>query len=92
MMEERIRIGFNYTDVWGNEYSSESYERPLDDENEIEVIGRQFNTFLAQCGYIRKGTAMLMDSLTEDELWAVEDFLRDYRYDKQDSEAGDAGE
>lgn len=90
-MDGRIRIEFNYTNEFGDEFTSMSYERPLDDENDIDVIGRQLNTFLSQCGYYRSGDAMLMDSLTDDELWAVEDFLRDYRYGKED-EAEDAGE
>jgi hypothetical protein len=81
-MEGKFRIGFSYTDVFGNEYSSESYEGSLSDESEIEAIGRQFNTFLAQCGYYRSGTEMLMSSLTEDEVETLEDYLREYRNSK----------
>lgn len=91
MLDERIRIGFSYTDMFGNEYSSDSYERPLDDEPEIDVIGRNFNTFLAQCGFIRRGTTMLMDSLTEDELWYLEECLMGYRH-SEETEVENAGE
>lgn len=78
MSDHKITIGFNIKDEFGNEYRSESTE-DLYDESDLDFIGRQLNTFLSQCGYYRGGTAMLMDSLTDDELWAVEDFLRDYR-------------
>lgn len=48
-------------------------------ESELDVIGRQLNTFLKQVTYPISGDIIMMESLTDEEYEAVADFLCDYR-------------
>lgn len=52
-------------------------------EDELNIIGAQLNAFLKQAGYYRPNECMLMTDLTEDEVWALEDYLREYREEKK---------
>ena len=82
MREEQdyISIGFNYTDRFGNSYTSNSTVEVIDDfDSELDIIGRQMNTFLGQVGYVRHECHMLMDDVSEDERAALEDYLQKYR-------------
>ena len=81
MEEPRIKIGFTFTDHFGNEYSATSDVEVFESlgESDIDVIGEQLNTFLRQIGYIRNRDCMLMEDLTEDELDALCDYLQDLR-------------
>lgn len=77
-MGNKIRIRFEFTDEFGDEYASESYVSKTD-RRELEIIGEQLNSFLRQAGYVRNGDNILMESLTYKELEAVEEFLDEYR-------------
>ena len=80
----RITIGFSFTDQLGNMYSNQSSVEVFYDmdENELDVIGRQLDAFLKQCGYYRKNNNILMESLSDDEYDAVTSFLWDYRNER----------
>lgn len=81
---ERITIGFKFIDTLGNEYSSSSSIELMEDYlSELDTIGVQFNAFLKQCGYYRRGDYMLMESLTDDEIDALERYLAEIRNDKE---------
>lgn len=80
MEDNKLTIGFNLMDEFGNEYSAKSRENPCD-EDDLEFIGRQLNTFLSQCGYYRKNQLIFMESVNDDEYEAIADFLADYRKD-----------
>lgn len=78
MSDHKITIGFNIKDEFGNEYRSESTE-DLYDESDLDFIGRQLNTFLSQCGYVRKNPTIFMESITYEECDMLESFLKRYR-------------
>lgn len=42
--------------------------------------------FLRQIGYIQRGDTILMDSLTENELEAVQDYLFEYRKERDEED------
>lgn len=51
---------------------------------ELDVIGEQLNSFLSQMGYVRKGTTIFMESISEDEYGYLLDCLSDYRSNHKD--------
>lgn len=77
-MENKVTIKFSYTNEFGDHYSAKSAFTPIEEE-EINYLGDTFNNFLRQIGFIRRNDYMLMEDLTEDELEAVGDFLREFR-------------
>lgn len=87
-MEENnvITIEFRMVDRWGNKFAQRSTFEMFEDfgEREIDELGKKFNNFLSQCGYVRNHDYMLMDDLTLEELEVVEDFLRELRGNKED--------
>jgi len=76
-----IRIGFTYEDTDTNcKFSAESCaEIMYGFETDYSFMGKQFNTFLRQCGYFRRGDYMLMASLTEEEYDLLTDYLTELR-------------
>lgn len=84
----RVRFGLDIKD--SGSYSAESSFRVFPDQGDTELgeIGRQLNAFLRQAGYVRNGDCMLMESLTEDELWHLEDCLAEYRGTGSDGASG----
>jgi len=54
-------------------------------ENELTVIGRQLDAFLRQVTYVRRGDGVYMESMTEDEMEAVDWMLRDYRKSREEN-------
>lgn len=83
MNDNKLTIGFNLIDEFGNEYKAESKESPYDEDN-LSFIGRQLNIFLSQCGYYRKHSLIFMESVNDDEYEAIADFLADYRKDNSE--------
>lgn len=86
---EKISIGFRFTDEFHNSFASDStvgvfYEFG---ESKLTEIGRYFNLFLRQCGFYRENELMLMESLSEDEYDAVICFLDKYRADHSETES-----
>lgn len=76
----KISIGFSFTDVCGSNYSANTNVEIISDiESEIDVIGYQFNAFLAQCGYARNNQFMLMKDLTEEEVELLTVYLDEIR-------------
>lgn len=80
-MENKVTIGFEYANEFGDHYKARSTFMPSDIDNggELADIGEAFNNFLRQMGFIRHNDYILMSDLTEDELEAVESFLSDLR-------------
>ena len=80
-MDDKIRIKFEFTDEYGNNYVSETTTEVYVDmgETPLMVIGEQLNTFLKQCGYIRKNDYMFMKDITEEERDALADYLKELR-------------
>ena len=81
MEEPRIKIGFTFTDRFGNEYSTTSNVEVFEPlgERDLDVIGELLNIFLRQIGYIRSRDCMLMEDLTEEEHDALLDYLDELR-------------
>lgn len=81
-----LKIGFTYEDTGINcSFSSESCVELMEDfETDYSFIGRQLNTFLKQCGYVREGEYVLLDSLTEYEYDRLTDYLAEIRGNKKD--------
>lgn len=77
----QITIGFHMKDVNGGSYSQESTLEVFFDqgEDELEVIGRQLNSFLRQAGYLRPNDNILLEDLSDEEYEDVADFLNDLR-------------
>lgn len=75
-------------DTNGGEYTQESTVEVFFDqgEDELQVIGRQLNCFLRQVGYFRHNDYILMEDLTEDEYEAVEEFLGEFRKERNQNE------
>ena len=86
----KITIGFSFVDQFGNIYSNLSTVEVFYDldESELDVIGRQLDAFLKQCGYYRKNDNLLMESLSDDELDAVMSFLCNYREEHSSPDEG----
>lgn len=84
--ENKVTVGFTFTDELGNHYSQESKFEVFSDmgENEIDLIGERLNVFLKQIGYIRKNDLIFMEDVTPDEFEALSDFLDDYRAEKDE--------
>ena len=80
-MDNKITIGFNLENEFGEKYSQSSSVEVFTDfgETDLSVIGEQLNCFLKQCGYIRRNDHILMQDVTEDELEALEDYLCELR-------------
>ena len=78
---DRITIGFHYVDTHGNTYNSDTNVQVFYDlgESEMDVIGRQLNAFLRQCGYYRSRDTILMEDLTEEEADALICYLDELR-------------
>lgn len=86
--ENQITIGFRMKDTNGGEYTQESTVEVFFDqgEDELQVIGRQLNCFLRQVGYFRHNDYILMEDLTEDEYEAAEEFLGEFRKERNRNE------
>ena len=80
-MENKIRIRFELVDEGGNRYCSDSAEEVFRSlgETDLDVIGRQFNVFLKQCGYSRENDYIFMEDITEEEYDELADFLNNLR-------------
>lgn len=80
-MENKVTVGFEYTNEFGDHYEAKSTFMPssYEDRGELYDIGEEFNNFLRQMGFIRHNDYILMQDLTEEELEAVESFLSDLR-------------
>lgn len=81
MEECKIRVKFELNDELKNYYSAESAFEVYEDigDTVLDEIGKQFNIFLRQAGYVRPNDCLFMESITEEEYDAIEDFLKEYR-------------
>ena len=90
-MDDKITIGFNYTDEYGSVYSSSSTVPIFYSlgENAVDVIGQQLNNFLRQVGYVRPNNHILMEDLSDEEYENIADFLSQLR-DNSKEESDDS--
>lgn len=81
-----IKFSAKFTNEFGHKFkvSTKTETYTSMGEDELRVIGNVMSDFLRQIGYIQKGDTILMDSLTEDELEAVQDYLFEYRKERDD--------
>lgn len=79
--ESKIKIGFTFTDRFGNEYSATSEVEMFDSlgYSEVDAIGDKLNVFLRQLGYPRNNDNILMEDLTDEEHEALLDYLYEIR-------------
>ena len=81
-----IKFSAKFTNEFGHKFkvSTKTETYTSMGEDELRVIGNVMSDFLRQIGYIQKGNTILMDSLTEDELEAVQDYLFEYRRERDE--------
>lgn len=84
-----IKFSAKFTNKFGHKFkvSTKTETYTSMGEDELRVIGNVMSDFLRQIGYIQKGDTILMDSLTEDELEAVQDYLFEYRKEREEENA-----
>lgn len=78
-MENPITIKFELTNELGEHYVAESTMEIPDYENELDMIGIQFNSFLRQAGYIRSHNCIMMESITDEEYADLLQYLDELR-------------
>ncbi len=78
-------IGFHLVNEFNDRFSQESSVEVFHDlgETELDVIGKQFNIFLKQCGYVRYNDNIFMEDITDEEYEALADFLDELREEKK---------
>lgn len=81
MSENEIKIRFELETALGGRYVQESQFEVFTDlgDTEIDCIGEQLNVFLKQAGYIRENDYIFMESVSEEEREALDDYLRSLR-------------
>lgn len=79
-----IKVGFTFENEFGHKFSQTSELEVFDDfgDDEISSIGRQMNTFLAQCGYYRDKDCIFMESVSEEELCLLSEYLYTIRHEE----------
>ena len=84
----KITMGFTLADEFGNTYKSLSILdlNAYETNSPLDLLGMQFNTFLKQCGYSRTNDWLLMEDLTEDEVYALSDYLDELRDSCEETE------
>lgn len=89
--DNRITIAFKYIDTWHNEYTAETTREVFSalGEDELGTLGIQFNAFLRQAGYYRPNIYIFMEDLTEEEVEVLDDYLKEYRERKEQTEDED---
>lgn len=87
-MENKLTISFGLVDEFGNEYSATSKTETFEDigMGDTEIIGKQLNIFLRQCGYVRKNDYIFMEDVNEEEYRAIIEFLSEYRIEQEKEE------
>lgn len=81
----KITIGFKYINEFKDKFEAESEFEVIEEvgDDTLIEIGRQFNTFLRQAGYIRRNDFIFTEDVTDEEYDALQDFLDEYRAKKQ---------
>lgn len=84
--KEKLTIDFRLVNELGDEFRSSSVSYVFEELGETQILfmGKQFNTFLKQCGYYRKNDYIFMEDVTEEELEALEDYLSELRKNTAD--------
>lgn len=78
-------IHFEFTNEFGDHFIASSTLCDCDDiGDDIVNIGRQFNVFLKQVGYVMDNDYMLMESLTDAERDYLLDALWEFRRQRRE--------
>lgn len=82
----KLTIGFNFENEFSDKFSATTTAKVFNDlgETDIDFIGKQFNTFLKQCGYVRKNDHIFMEDINEEEYEALADYLAEFRQKKEE--------
>lgn len=85
MAEERVHIKFEATNPLGDHYVAESDQALCCccGDTELSVIGEQLSVFLSQMGYSRPRGYILMEDVTEEEAWELQDYLQELRGEEE---------
>lgn len=88
MNDNMITVQFGLVDSNGYKYKAKSTFNVFTEcgDSVLYEIGEMFNTFLKQCGYVRQRDFLYMEDVSEEEIEAIDDFLRDYRRGGTDAE------
>lgn len=80
-MNNKITIGFRFTNEFGDDFSSDSTVSVYEEigDTELSTIVQAFNQFLRQIGYIRKNENIYEKDLTDEEYEAVDNLITDMR-------------
>lgn len=78
-MENKVTIGFEYTNEFGDRYEAKSTFMPCEEDSELQYMGDTFNNFLRQMGFVRHNDYIFMEDLTEDEADALTEYLKKLR-------------
>lgn len=83
--DNKLTIGSHLVNEFNDRFSQESSVEVFHDlgETELDVIGKQFNIFLKQCGYVRYNDNIFMEDITDEEYEALADFLDELREEKK---------
>ena len=86
-MSKKITIGFTFENEFEDRFSASTTADTLGSfgESDVGFIGRQLNTFLKQCGYLRDNEYIFMEDVTEEEMAALESYLTELRYGEKES-------
>lgn len=79
--ENKLTIGFTLEGTLGEKYYATTTEEVFNSlgETDVDVIGRQLNVFLKQCGYVRKYDNIFMEDVSDEEYDALADYLEELR-------------
>lgn len=83
--ENKVTIGFNFENEFGDKFSAITSIGVLDGSHyraDIDLIGEQLNVFLRQCGYARQNDFIFMEDVNEEEYEALADCLSELRLSK----------
>jgi len=82
--KEPESIWFRYVSEFGTPYEMKvTREFGAFDEDTVVDLGRVFNRFLEQCGYIREHEYLFMEDVTYEEYDYLTDCLYQYRENKE---------
>ena len=83
--QNKVTIGFNFENEFGDKFSATTSIVVPDVSfyrSDIDLIGKQLNVFLRQCGYTRQNDFIFMEDVNEEEYEALADYLSEFRLSK----------
>lgn len=85
-MDNRISIKFEHVDENGYFFSAESkFKVHSEFESTLDELGKAFNIFLRQVGYVFDKDYIFMKSIDAEEYEALDEYLKEYRKGKEEN-------